>query len=152
MEFKNKIEIVNRKARHLYEFVYTLEVGIVLQGTEIKSIRQGKVNMGDAFCRVVAGELLLEKLHISVYELGTYNNHEPLRPRKLLAHKQEIKKLLGRVKEKGFSIVPYRLYLNERGKVKLEIALARGKKSFDKRDSLKQKDLKRDMDRNLKYG
>lgn len=152
MEFKNKIEIVNRKVRHLYKFVYTLEVGIVLQGTEIKSIRQGKVNMGDAFCRVVEGELLLEKLHISVYELGTYNNHEPLRPRKLLAHKQEIKKLLGRVKEKGFSIVPYRLYLNERGKVKLEIALARGKKSFDKRDSLKQKDLKRDMDRNLKYG
>lgn len=151
MEEKLQVEIVNRKAKHLYFFEYTLEAGIVLRGTEIKSIRNGQVNMGDAYCHIKDDGLYLEKMHISEYKYGTYNNHEPMRSRKLLVHKQELKKLNSRVKEKGFSIVPYRVYVNARGHAKVEIALVRGKKSHDKRDSLKQKDLKRELDRQFKH-
>ncbi len=151
MEEKLQVEIVNRKAKHLYFFEYTLEAGIALQGTEIKSIRNAQVNMGDAYCHIKEGELFVEKMHISEYKYGTYNNHDPMRSRKLLVHKNELRKLHTRVKEKGFSIIPYRLYVNEKGMAKLEIALVRGKKSFDKRESLKQKDLKREMDRKYKH-
>jgi len=150
MEIVNTIEIVNRKARYLYEFLDTIEAGIVLQGTEIKSIRLGHVNMSDAYCIVSNGELFLDKLHISEYSHGTYNNHEPKRRRKLLVTKLELKKLHNKVKEKGYAIVPYRLFINERGLAKIEIALAKGKKTYDKRESLKQNDLKREMDRNMK--
>ena len=151
MEDKLQVEIVNRKAKHLYFFEYTLEAGIVLNGTEIKSIRNGQVNMGDAYCHIKDGELYLSKMHISEYKYGTYNNHDPMRLRKLLVHKLELRKLNTRVKEKGFSIVPYRVYVNEKGRAKVEIALVRGKKSHDKRDSLKEKDLKREMDRKYKH-
>ena len=150
MEISNKVEIINRKARHEFEFLYTLEAGVMLQGTEIKAIRLGHVNMSDAYCIIKDGELFLDKMHISEYNYGTYNNHEPKRRRKLLISKGELRKLHAKVKEKGFTIVPYRLYINDRGLAKLEIALARGKKSYDKRDSLKEKDMKRELDRNMK--
>ena len=150
MELTKKIEIINRKARHEFEFLYTLEAGIMLQGTEIKSIRLAQVNMSDSYCLIKGGELFLDKLHISEYKYGTYNNHEPKRRRKLLISKIELRKLHAKVKEKGFTIVPYRLYINSRGLAKLEIALAKGKKSFDKRNTLKEKDMKRELDRNMK--
>lgn len=151
MEIKKNIEIINKKATHEFSFIYTLEAGLVLQGTEIKSIRAGRVNMSDAYCLVKGGELFLYNMHISEYKYGTYNNHEPKRPRKLLVKKLELKKMHGKVKEQGFSIVPYRLFISDRGFAKLEIALAKGKKSFDKRDALKERDSKRSLDRIKKY-
>ncbi|MCH2023401.1 MAG: SsrA-binding protein SmpB [Saprospiraceae bacterium] len=147
MNLKKNIEIINKKATHEFSFVFTIEAGIVLQGTEIKSIRSAKVNMSDAYCVVKSGELFVNNLHISEYKYGTYNNHIPKRPRKLLVNKMELKKLHNKVKEQGFSIVPYRLFISERGYAKLEIALAKGKKSYDKRESLKERDSKRNLDR-----
>ncbi|MCB0641581.1 MAG: SsrA-binding protein SmpB [Phaeodactylibacter sp.] len=145
---KKSIEIVNRRATHEYHFVNTYEAGIVLQGTEIKSIRSGFVNLSDAYCFFNKdGELWVRSMYIKEYEFGTYFNHETRRPRKLLLHKAELRKLEKRVKEKGFSIIPYRLYFSDRGIAKLEIALATGKKSYDKRESIKAKDQKRDLDR-----
>ncbi|MCP4442561.1 MAG: SsrA-binding protein SmpB [Aureispira sp.] len=150
MKLKENKDFVNKKAKHEFSFLYTIEAGIMLQGTEIKSIRMGKVNMSDAYCIIKKGELFVNNIHISEYKYGTYNNHEPKRPRKLLVKKIELKKLHTKVKEKGFTIVPYRLFISDRGFAKLEIALAKGKKDFDKRHSLKEKDAKRDMDRSLK--
>ena len=149
MNIIKNVEFVNKKATHEYFFVYRLEAGIVLQGTEIKSIRLGKVTMSDAYCTVMSNgrELMINNLHISEYKYGTYNNHIPKRPRKLLVKKTELRKLHGKVKEQGYSIVPYRLFINEKGLAKLEIALAKGKKSYDKRDALKEKDAKRSLDR-----
>ena len=142
------IEIINRKAKHQYHFVNTYEAGIVLKGTEIKSIRSGHVNLSDAYCVFdKEGELYVRSMYIKEYEYGTYFNHESRRPRKLLLRKGELKKLGKRVKERGFSIIPYRLYFSDRGIAKLEIALASGKKSYDKRESIKAKDQKRDLDR-----
>lgn len=142
-----KIEIVNRRASFEYHFDDKLEAGIILQGTEIKSIRLGNVNLTDAYCYFKKGELFIKNMFIGEYEFGTYSNHEPRSIRKLLLKKVELKKLERRVKEKGYTIVPYRLYLNERGIAKLQIALARGKKSYDKRESIKERDSKRDMSR-----
>ncbi|MEM9917344.1 MAG: SsrA-binding protein SmpB [Bacteroidota bacterium] len=142
-----KIEIVNRKAKFEYRFVDEFEAGIVLTGTEIKSIRAGLANLNDAFCVFRKGELYVRSMHISEYKFGTYNNHEPRRMRKLLLNKQELNKLEKKVKEKGNTIVPYRLYFSERGFAKLKIALSKGKKSFDKRAAIKEKDNKRDMAR-----
>jgi SsrA-binding protein len=150
MKMLNKVEIINRRARHEYEFIYMLEAGIMLQGTEIKSIRMGFLNLNDAYCLIVDGQLYLDKLHISEYSHGTYNNHEPRRRRKLLVKGNELRKLHGKVKERGFTIVPYRVYISERGFAKVEIALAKGKKAYDKRESLKEKDVRRDMDRTMK--
>ena len=141
------IEIKNRRAEYEYQFLATYEAGIVLQGTEIKAIRKGHANLRDAYCIFRKGELYVRSLYIAEYEYGTHANHEPRRIRKLLLKRNELRKLERRVKEKGFTIVPYRLYINERGLAKLEVALAQGKKSFDKRESIKQKDLKRDMER-----
>ena len=153
MELKSTVEIFNKKAKFEYHFLYTLEAGIVLQGTEIKSIRASKVNLSDAYCVIKSGELYVNNLHISEYKYGTYNNHEPKRPRKLLIKKGELRKLHGKVKEQGLTIVPYRLFISERGFAKLEIALAKGKKSYDKRDTLKERDNKRQLDRARKqYG
>ena len=149
-EEKLVVEIVNRKARHEYFFHSKIEAGIALTGTEIKSIRNGKVNFTDAYCRIADNELYVYAMHIAEYKFGTYNNHEPKRQRKLLVHKHELKKLNKRVQEKGFTIVPYRLYINERGFAKLEIALAQGKKSYDKRDSIKAKDNKRALERSMR--
>ena len=144
---KKQIEFVNRKASFEYQFIDKYEAGIVLQGTEIKSIRNGAVNLKDSYCFFQKGELFVKSLFIGEYKYGTYANHETRRTRKLLLKKQELKKLEKKVKERGFTIVPYRLYISERGLAKLEIALAQGKRSYDKRESIKERDNKRDLDR-----
>lgn len=141
------IEIKNRRASFEYRFLQVYEAGIMLTGTEIKSIRKGAANLTDAFCVFKRGELFVRNLFIAEYELGTAYNHEPRRIRKLLLRQSELNKLERKVKERGFTIVPTRLYVNQRGFAKLEIALAQGKKSFDKRESLKAKDQSRDLDR-----
>ena len=142
-----KIEFVNRKAKFEYHFLDKYEAGLKLQGTEIKAIRTGDVNMSDAYCTFRKGELWVKSLYIKEYIYGTHANHESRQDRKLLLKRQELRKLERKVKEKGFTIIPYRLYLNERGFAKLEIQLAQGKKSYDKRESIKRKDQKRDLDR-----
>ena len=143
----SKINIKNRKASFEYQFIATFVAGISLVGTEIKSIRNNKANISDAYCVFNGNELFVKNLHIAEYSNGGQNNHEPKRDRKLLLNKQELKKMLGKVKEKGNSIIPIRLFINEKGKAKLEIALAKGKKVYDKRESIKEKDQKKDMDR-----
>lgn len=139
-------ELFNRKSRFEYHFVATYEAGLLLQGTEIKSIRQGNANLSDAYCTFEQGELYIRNMYIAEYENGTYANHEPRRMRKLLLKRVELKKLERRVSEKGMTIVPYRLYFTDRGFVKLEIALAQGKKAYDKRATIKERDNKREMD------
>ncbi|MCL0063289.1 SsrA-binding protein SmpB [Peptococcaceae bacterium] len=141
-----KILIDNRKARHDYHILDTYEAGIVLKGTEVKSIRAGKANLKDSYARVEKGELFLYNMHISPYEQGNRFNHEPKRTRKLLMHKHEINRLLGRTKEKGLSLVPLKLYFKN-NKVKVELALAKGKKLHDKRRALAERDAKREMER-----
>ena len=139
----------NRKARHDYFIHDTYEAGIALTGTEVKSLRQGKVNLKDSFCRIENGEVLLVGMHISPYEQGNRFNHEPLRTRKLLLHKYEIMKLLGITKEKGYTLIPLNLYF-KKGKVKVTVGLATGKKLYDKRQALAEKEAKRDIERKLK--
>ena len=144
------IEILNRKASHLYFLVQSYEAGIQLTGTEVKSVRSGKANLGDSYCNFDNGQLYAHHIHISEYEQGSIQNHDPKRPRKLLLNRSELKKLERKISEKGMTIVPIKMYFSERGMIKLEISLATGKKSFDKRETLKEKDVKRDMDRNFK--
>lgn len=144
---KKGVEIVNRKAAFEYHFMAEFEAGIMLTGTEIKSIRAGEANLKDAYCVFRKGELFVKSLFIAEYKYGTYNNHETRRTRKLLLHRQELKKLERKVKEKGNTIVPHRLYISERGIVKLAIQLSQGKKSFDKRATIKERESKRDLDR-----
>lgn len=139
----------NRKARHDYFIHEAMEAGIALTGTEVKSLRQGHVNLKDSFCRIDNGEVFLVGMHISPYDQGNQFNHEPLRTRKLLLHKYEILKLLGRIKEKGYTLIPLNLYF-KKGRVKVTVALATGKKLYDKRQSLAEKEAKRDMERNMK--
>jgi len=141
---------VNRKARHEYSIIQTWEAGIVLVGTEVKSLRQGRANLVDSYAKVVKGEMWLVNLHISEYTLGNINNHDPKRERKLLLNKSEIRKLIGNTKEKGLTIVPLRLYF-KKGKVKVEIALAKGKKVYDKRKDIAKRDFERDQERKIKY-
>lgn len=148
---KPPIEIVNKKAAHEYFLVDVLEAGIMLTGTEVKSVRAGHVSLNDSYCYFQNGELFVKSLYIKPYEFGSYHNHEGRRERKLLLRKGELKKLQRRVTEKGMTIIPYRIFINERGFVKLEIALSKGKKSFDKRESIKAKDLRREMGRMEKY-
>ena len=143
----NKINIKNRKASFEYQFIDTFVAGISLVGAEIKSIRNNKANISDAYCVFIDDELFVKNLHIAEYPNGGYSNHEPKRERKLLLNRQELNKMLGKVKGKGNSIIPIRLFINEKGKAKLEIALAKGKKIYDKRESIKEKDQKKDMDR-----
>jgi SsrA-binding protein len=143
----SKIEVKNRRASFEYQFLQEYEAGIVLTGTEIKSIRAGNVNLNDAYCVFENNELWVRNLYIAEYELGTNSNHEARRSRKLLLRKTELRKLARRVREKGYTIIPYKLYLNERGFAKLLIELATGKKSYDKRESIKQRDDKRSLDR-----
>ena len=143
------MEILNRKARYDYEISDTYEVGIALTGNEIKSVRKGSVNLKDSFIRIKDNEAFIENMHIAPYEQGNRFNHEPLRTRKLLLHKKEIKKLQKEVKENGLTIVPTKLYFNT-SKLKVEVCLARGKKLYDKRQDLKEKDSKRDIERALK--
>lgn len=120
---------------------------MVLTGTEIKSVKEGKVNLGDSFCYFRQGELWLKNLHISEYKNGSYANHEPLRLRKLLLTKKEMRKLEGKIKEKGLTIIPYKIFFSERGLAKIEIVLAKGKKSFDKRESIKERDTAKEIQR-----
>jgi len=143
-------EIINRKAKFEYQFIQGFEAGIMLQGTEVKSLRNGDANMNDAYCLFNNGELYIRNLFIGEYSHGNVNNHETRRERKLLLKKSELTKLEKRVSEKGFTIVPYRIFFSERGYAKMEVFLAQGKKSYDKRESIKQKDIRRDLDRRLK--
>lgn len=144
-----KIVAQNKKAYHDYFILDTYEAGIELQGTEIKSIRKGSVNLKDSFIRIRNDEAFIDNMHIAPYEQGNRFNHEPLRQRKLLLHKKEIKKMQKELKENGLTIVPTKLYFNT-SKLKVEIALARGKKLYDKRQDLKEKDSKRDIEKALK--
>jgi SsrA-binding protein len=136
----------NRKAYHDYEIVETLEAGMVLVGTEVKSLREGRANLKDSYARVKKSEVYLYDLHISPYHHAYYDNHDPERVRKLLLHRMEIKRLLGKTQEKGFSLIPLKIYFKE-GKAKVELALAKGKKAYDKRESLKRKEGARELDR-----
>ncbi|MBK7637120.1 MAG: SsrA-binding protein SmpB [Saprospiraceae bacterium] len=140
-------EIVNRKAKFEYSFLQMFEAGIVLTGTEVKALRLGLANLNDAYCLFDHGNLVVKNMFISEYDHGTVYNHDSRRDRRLLLRKTELKKMERKVTEKGFTIVPYRLYFSERGFAKLEVALAQGKKAFDKRESIKERDSKRDMDR-----
>jgi SsrA-binding protein len=136
----------NRKARHDYFIEETYEAGIVLVGTEVKSIRQGKVNIRDSYADIRDGEVYLHNMHISPYEKGNIFNRDPVRTRKLLLNRREINKLTGYIKQKGFTLIPLRIYLN-RGLVKIELAVARGKKTYDKRESIARRDAERAMER-----
>ena len=143
----SKVNIKNRKASFEYQFIDKYVAGIMLLGTEIKSIRNNQANISDAHCVFMEEELFVKNLHIAEYSHGGKSNHEPKRARKLLLNRQELNKMIGKVKEKGMSIIPIRLFINEKGKAKLEIALAKGKKIYDKRESIKEKDLQRDIAR-----
>lgn len=140
----------NKKARHDYFIEETYEVGIVLTGTEIKSARLGKVSIKESYARIEKEEMMIYGMNISPYEQGNRFNVDPLRPRKLLLHKREIRKLIGATKLKGLTLVPLTMYINEAGLAKLEIALARGKKNYDKRDAIAKRDASRNMERAMK--
>ncbi len=144
------INIKNKRATFDYELLDTYTAGIVLTGTEIKSIRLGKASLVDTYCLLERGELWVRNMHIAQYFYGTYNNHEARRDRKLLLNRNELRKLTRATKETGFTIVPTRLFINEKGLAKLVIAVAKGKKQYDKRQSLKEKEDKRSMDRMFK--
>ncbi|MCB0581463.1 MAG: SsrA-binding protein SmpB [Phaeodactylibacter sp.] len=144
---EHKVEIVNRKADFEYSFIDTYEAGIVLTGTEIKSIRAGNANLRDAYCYFRKGELYIKSLFIAEYSFANQFNHDTRRTRKLLLRRGQLRKMEKQVKERGFTIVPIRLYINDRGFAKLEIALAQGKKVHDKRQSIKERDVKRDLSR-----
>ena len=145
-----KIVAQNKKAYHDYFIEDQLEAGIVLKGTEIKSVRKGSTNLKDSFIRIKNGEAFIENMHIAPYEQGNIFNHEPRRTRKLLLHKKQILKLSKEIKEGGYTIVPTKLYFDKGSKVKVEIALSKGKKLYDKRQSMKEKDAKRDIERAMK--
>lgn len=151
VEEKHLIDIKNKKAGFEYFFVQTFRAGLVLYGTEIKSIRKGKVNLSDSYCLFSKGELWVHDMHISEYRFGSYYNHQAKRTRKLLLKKNELRKLENKSKEKGFTIIPTLLFVDERGYAKLEIALCKGKHSYDKRETIKLKDNKRELERALKY-
>ena len=147
---ERKLVANNKKAYHDYFIEETYEAGIVLTGTEIKSVRQGKVSIKESYAKIEKGELILYGMNISPYEQGNRYNVDPLRPRKLLLHKQEIRKLIGYTTMKGLTLVPLKMYINEEGRAKVEVAAARGKKNYDKREDIAKRDAKRDMDRKMK--
>ncbi len=144
------VQIINRKARFEYEFLEELEAGIVLTGTEIKSIREHHVHISEAFCEFISGELYIINMSVEEYKFGTYYNHKIRRERKLLLHKTELRKWEKKVATAGVTVIPTKLYINADGRVKLRIALAKGKKLFDKREHIKERDTKRNLDRLLK--
>ncbi|GAA4324965.1 SsrA-binding protein SmpB [Flaviaesturariibacter amylovorans] len=151
MARKNKaIEIRNRSAWHEYFVDDTWVAGVALLGTEVKSLRAGKASFNDSYCLFNDGELWLKSLHIAEYVHGTVNNHDPLRDRKLLLTKRELKKMEGKLKEKGYTVIPLRIFTNDKSLIKMEIGLARGKKLYDKRESIKARDTDRDLKRYLK--
>ncbi|MCC5930359.1 MAG: SsrA-binding protein SmpB [Cyclobacteriaceae bacterium] len=146
-EFQKTVNIKNRKASFEYQFIDKFTAGIVLTGTEVKSVRESKVNLQHAYCTFKKDELYIREMHISPYKLAAHYNHEATRERKLLLNRQELKKLMAKSQEKGLTIIPVRLFINDRGLIKIEIALAKGKKLYDKREDIKQKDIKREMAR-----
>ena len=148
---QQQINIKNKRASFDYEFVDTFTAGIVLTGTEIKSIRAGKASLVDTYCYINNGEIWVKNMYVALYEEGSYNNHVERRERKLLLNKKEIINLRDDTKSPGFTIVPVRLFINEKGLAKLVIALARGKKEYDKRQSLKENEDRREMDRAMKH-
>ena len=150
-KLKNDILIRNKRATFDYELIDTYQAGIVLVGTEIKSIRLGKASLVDTFCFFIDGELWVKNMNISEYFYGTYNNHLPRRDRKLLLTKRELDKIRRQTKDTGFTVVPTKLYINAKGLAKVEVAVAKGKKQYDKRESLKEKDDKRQMNRAMKF-
>ncbi len=139
----------NRKARHDYHIVDTYEAGLVLLGTEVKSLRTGRANLKDSYAKVTNGEVFVHQIHIGVYPFAYYDNHDPLRVRKLLLKNHEIKRLYGKVNEKGYSLIPLSIYFKG-GKAKMTLALAKGKRKFDKRETIRRRDEKRDLDRQRK--
>lgn len=143
-------ELKNRQAYYDYFIDIKYDAGIILLGTEVKSLRQGKASFNDSYCIIHNGEIWVKSLHIAEYSHGTVNNHDPLRDRKLLLEKKEIRKIESKLKEKGYTLIPLRIYFNEKNLAKMEIGLARGKKQHDKRDSIRQKDAEREMKRFLK--
>ena len=145
--FSNSIQIKNRKAGYEYEFIEKFEAGIVLKGTEVKSLREGKASIQEAYCFLKKDEAFVRGMNISPYANASFESHDMTRERKLLLKKREIEKLKSKTEEKGVTIIPVRLYINNRGFAKLEIALAKGKKLFDKRDDIKKKDQKRELER-----
>jgi SsrA-binding protein len=149
-EDKHIIDIKNKRATFEYFLVQNFTAGLALYGTEIKAIREGKANLSDAYCLFANNELWVEQMHISEYRFGSYYNHEVKRSRKLLLNKNELRKLKAKSNERGFTIIPTLLFVDNRGYAKLEIALAKGKHSYDKRESIKQKDTKRELDRIMK--
>ena len=148
---EKNIKIKNKRASWEYFLIDRIVAGIVLTGTEIKSLRNGKASLADSFCVFEGGELFVRGMHISEYTYGTYNNHMAKRDRKLLLNGRELKKLYVKVKEKSMTIIPVTLFINDKGLAKLEIALAKGKHYYDKRENLKEKDHKREIDRHLKH-
>jgi SsrA-binding protein len=146
-KIEKNVEIKNRRASFEYSFLEKYTAGIMLMGTEIKSIRQGKVNLTDAYCLFLGEGLYIRQMNISKYNEGTHYNHDPLRDRKLLLTKRELRKLQNSLKDVGLTMIPTRMYISERGFAKIDIALAKGKKLYDKRDSIKEKDVKRSMER-----
>lgn len=143
----NNIRLTNKKAHFLHEIIEDFNAGIQLLGTEIKSIRNGKANINETYCLFQDGELYIRNMYIAEYEMGGYVNHEPRRDRKLLLTRRELNRMEKKIKEKGFTIVPIVLFINEKGLAKVNIGLARGKKMFDKREDIKQKDTKRELER-----
>lgn len=149
-EHTETVVATNRKAFHDYAIEEKLEAGIVLRGTEVKSLREGKVNLRDSYASVDHEEVILHNCHITPYSHGNIMNHDPLRPRKLLLHRKEISKLLGKTQQKGLTIVPLRIYFSPHGKAKIEIALAKGKKQYDRREAIKSRDAGREVERAMK--
>ena len=145
-EKEQRVVVSNRKARHEYAILETVEAGLVLTGTEVKSLRQGNASLLDAYAMVKNGEVWLLGMHINPYEHGSIANHDPLRTRKLLLQKKQVRKLIGRVAEKGLTLIPLSVYFKG-AFAKLELALARGKKTYDKRESIRERETKRDLDR-----
>lgn len=145
-----KVVATNRKAFHDYHIEEKLEAGIVLRGTEVKSLRQGLVNLRDSYASVEHGEVILHHCHISPYSHGNIMNHEPLRPRKLLLHRKEINKLIGQTQQKGLTLIPLRIYFSPRGHAKVELALAKGKKQYDRREAIREREAGREVERAMK--
>ena len=141
------ITIKNKRAGFEYYLTEEFTAGIILTGTEIKSVREGKANLTDAYCAFMADELYVRNMHISEYKFGTYANHEPKRDRKLLLNRRELRKILSKTREKGLTIIPTSMFINEKGLAKLNISIAKGKKLYDKRETLKTKDVRREIDR-----
>lgn len=145
-----KIVASNKAAYHIYEIAESMEAGIALLGSEVKSVREGRISLKDSYGEIKGGEVFLINSHISPYEPANRFNHEPLRQRKLLLHRQEIKRLIGKIKEKGFTLIPTKVMLTDKGKVKVEISLAKGKRSFQKKQAIKERELKREVQAELK--